>query len=75
MSFGINTKEWKGGRVPLAVNTVLLGLAVVPTWIALQEHVPIEGAKKFEDVGELAEQVTSEQDKTKFAVRQTATEV
>lgn len=36
---------------------------------------PIEGAKKFEDVGELAEQVTFEQDKTKFAVRQTATEV
>ncbi|KAI4741814.1 hypothetical protein E4T50_07802 [Aureobasidium sp. EXF-12298] len=33
------SKEWKGGRVPLAVNTVVLELAVVPTWIALQEHV------------------------------------
>lgn len=25
VSFGLNTKEWKGGRVPLAVNTILLG--------------------------------------------------
>ncbi|KAG9598636.1 MFS general substrate transporter, partial [Aureobasidium melanogenum] len=75
VSFGINTRDWKGGRVPLAVNTVLLGLAVVPTWIALQEHVPVEGPKKFEDVGELAEQVTSQEDKAKYAVRQTATEV
>lgn len=75
VSFGINTKDWKGGRVPLAVNTVLLGLAVVPTWIALQEHVPIEGPKKFEDVSELSEAVVPEEDKKKYAVRQTATEV
>lgn len=26
MSFGINTREWYGGRVPLAVNTILLGM-------------------------------------------------
>ena len=25
VSYGINSKEWKGGRVPLAINTVLLG--------------------------------------------------
>jgi hypothetical protein len=25
ISFGINTRKWKGGRVPLGVNTVLLG--------------------------------------------------
>jgi hypothetical protein len=75
VSFGINTKDWKGGRVPLAVNTILLGLAVVPTWIALQEHVPIEGPKKFVDVSELAEGVPTEEDKKKYAVRQTATEV
>jgi len=25
VSFGINTREWYGGRVPLAVNTILLG--------------------------------------------------
>jgi hypothetical protein len=75
VSFGINTRDWKGGRVPLAVNTILLGLAVVPTWIALQEHVPIEGAKKFEDVNELDDKVPTEEDKKKYSVRQTATEV
>lgn len=25
ISFGLNTEKWKGGRVPLAVNTILLG--------------------------------------------------
>ena len=25
VSFGLNTREWKGGRVPMGVNTVLLG--------------------------------------------------
>lgn len=25
ISFGLNTQRWKGGRVPLAVNTILLG--------------------------------------------------
>ncbi|KAF2167318.1 hypothetical protein M409DRAFT_54484 [Zasmidium cellare ATCC 36951] len=42
VSYGINVKEWYGGRVPLAVNTILLGLAVVPTWYAQKHHVPIE---------------------------------
>lgn len=27
VSFGLNTRNWKGGRVPLAVNTILLGKA------------------------------------------------
>ncbi|THW87595.1 MFS general substrate transporter [Aureobasidium pullulans] len=76
VSFGINTRDWKGGRVPLAVNTILLGLAVVPTWIALQEHVPLEGPKKYDDAAtELAEELPSEEDKKKYSVRQTATEV
>jgi hypothetical protein len=75
VSFGINTRDWKGGRVPLAVNTVLLGLAVVPTWIALQEHVPVEVPKKIEEVSELEDKVASEEDKKKYSVRQTATEV
>jgi hypothetical protein len=75
VSFGINTRDWKGGRVPLAVNTILLGLAVVPTWIALQEHVPVEVPKKFVDVSELTEGVPSGEDKKKYSVRQTATEV
>lgn len=25
VSFGLNTRKWKGGRVPLAINTILLG--------------------------------------------------
>ncbi|MBE3041344.1 hypothetical protein IMZ48_01920 [Candidatus Bathyarchaeota archaeon] len=25
VSFGLNTQKWKGGRVPMAVNTILLG--------------------------------------------------
>ncbi|KAL3428728.1 MFS general substrate transporter [Aspergillus tetrazonus] len=41
ISFGLNTRNWKGGRVPLAVNTILLGLAVYPTWLAMREHVPV----------------------------------
>lgn len=62
MSFGLNTRDWYGGRVPLAVNTILLGmrlrpaklerkknvliceigLAVLPTWLVIQRHNPIE---------------------------------
>jgi MFS family permease len=35
ISFGINTRKWKGGRVPLGVNTVLLGtyLLTNSNWI------------------------------------------
>ncbi|KAL1847813.1 hypothetical protein VTK73DRAFT_10257 [Phialemonium thermophilum] len=40
VSFGLNTKEWKGGRVPLAVNTILLGLSVLPTWLVVRSHEP-----------------------------------
>jgi hypothetical protein len=50
-------------------------LAVVPTWIALQEHVPVEVLKKFVDVSELTEGVPSGEDKKKYSIRQTATEV
>ncbi|KAJ5966290.1 hypothetical protein N7481_013004 [Penicillium waksmanii] len=48
VSYGLNTKEWFGGRVPLAVNTILLGLAVVPTWLAIRDHEPIEHASNDE---------------------------
>ncbi|CAH0054472.1 unnamed protein product, partial [Clonostachys solani] len=37
VSYGLNSQEWKGGRVPLAVNTILLGLSVYPTWLAVKE--------------------------------------
>ncbi|KAJ5176623.1 uncharacterized protein N7482_002500 [Penicillium canariense] len=45
VSYGLNTREWYGGRVPLAVSTILLGLAVVPTWIVVKSHTPVENAK------------------------------
>ncbi|TVY54086.1 UNC93-like protein [Lachnellula cervina] len=60
VSYGLNTREWKGGRVPLAVNTILLGLAVVPTWIAMREHVPVESDKSYGFEGQSDEEVPSE---------------
>ncbi|KAK3186322.1 hypothetical protein K4F52_004860 [Lecanicillium sp. MT-2017a] len=44
ISYGLNTRKWKGGRVPLAVNTILLGLCAVPTYLALKNHVPVDEA-------------------------------
>lgn len=44
VSYGLCTKNWYGGRVPLAVNTILLGLAVLPTYIVVRQHQPIESA-------------------------------
>ncbi|KAJ5709187.1 hypothetical protein N7493_010521 [Penicillium malachiteum] len=48
VSYGINTRDWYGGRVPLAVNTILLGIAVVPTWLVASKHEPIEHSKSEE---------------------------
>ncbi|KAJ5198590.1 uncharacterized protein N7498_007707 [Penicillium cinerascens] len=45
VSYGINAKDWYGGRVPLAVNTILLGLAILPTWLVLRDHQPVEHDK------------------------------
>ncbi|KAI0201428.1 MFS general substrate transporter [Astrocystis sublimbata] len=42
VSYGLNSHEWYGGRVPLAVNTILLVLAVYPTWLVVRDHVPVE---------------------------------
>lgn len=33
VSFGLNTRNWHGGRVPLAVNTILLGMCLIFTEI------------------------------------------
>jgi len=49
VAFGLNTKKWKGGRVPLAINTILLGLAVWPTWLVVRDHVPVEAADGVSD--------------------------
>lgn len=50
VAFGLNTKKWKGGRVPLGINTALLVLSVWPTWLVVRDHVPVEAveAKKEE---------------------------
>ncbi|TVY33763.1 UNC93-like protein [Lachnellula occidentalis] len=61
VSYGLNTREWKGGRVPLAVNTILLGLAVVPTWIAMREHAPVESDKSYGFEGQSDEEIPSEE--------------
>ncbi|GAB1202022.1 hypothetical protein APSETT445_000624 [Aspergillus pseudonomiae] len=45
VSYGINTRNWYGGRVPLAVNTILLGLAVFPTWLVVRQFAPVEHDK------------------------------
>ncbi|KAI2603298.1 MFS general substrate transporter [Hypoxylon fragiforme] len=52
VSFGLNTQKWVGGRVPLAVNTILLGLAAFPTWLVIRDFTPVEDSKadQIEDV-------------------------
>ncbi|KAA8564084.1 hypothetical protein EYC84_012071 [Monilinia fructicola] len=47
VSFGINTKDWYRGRVPMVVNTVLLVICLPTTYIALREHVPVESPKDY----------------------------
>ncbi|KAJ5707699.1 DUF895 domain membrane protein [Penicillium malachiteum] len=49
VSYGLNTHDWYGGRAPMAVNTILLGLCVVPTWIAVRNYVPDENAPNADD--------------------------
>ncbi|KAK4493933.1 hypothetical protein PRZ48_015119 [Zasmidium cellare] len=65
VSYGINVKEWYGGRVPLAVNTILLGLAVVPTWYAQKHHVPVEVKQAGSDCESVVE---SEEEKAAKSV-------
>ncbi|TFB02848.1 hypothetical protein CCMA1212_005587 [Trichoderma ghanense] len=45
VSYGLNTRDWYGGRVPLAVNTVLLGLAVAPTYLVVRNNRHIDEVK------------------------------
>ncbi|KAN0119159.1 MFS general substrate transporter [Hyaloscypha variabilis] len=69
VSFGINTHDWYGGRVPLAVNTILLVVSVPPTWIAVREHVPVESEKIYQsDEDRIQSEVLDEDDKNKIAV-------
>ncbi|KAH9905893.1 MFS general substrate transporter [Xylariomycetidae sp. FL2044] len=84
VSFGLNTRNWVGGRVPLAVNTILLGLAAYPTWLVVREHVPVEepspalsttepdGTDSSQVEKGLAEtQIIDAGDKEKFAIGKT----
>lgn len=66
VAFGLNTKKWKGGRVPLIVNTVLLVLAVYPTWLVVRDHVPAEAADGVADEYIIQRVITLE-DKETFA--------
>lgn len=66
VAFGLNTKKWKGGRVPLIINTVLLVLSVYPTWLVVRDHVPIEAAGQVTNEG-ATEEITDLDDKGKFA--------
>ncbi|KAH8554143.1 major facilitator superfamily domain-containing protein [Umbelopsis sp. PMI_123] len=58
VAFGLCTKNWYGGRVPLAVNTILLGLAVIPTYLVVQNHEPITRA--VDVIGDTSSDVTVE---------------
>ncbi|KAK6074051.1 hypothetical protein SCUP234_08378 [Seiridium cupressi] len=86
VSFGLNTKQWVGGRVPMAVNTILLGVAAFPTWLVLRDHVPVEittaadgtpdssASGKASDIesGPPQIQLLDIEDKAKFAVARTS---
>lgn len=76
ISFGLNTQEWKGGRVPLAVNTILLGLAVVPTWLVVRDHVPVEtdkfaAAQQRDEEAAVDQEVLKPDEREKFAIGRT----
>jgi MFS family permease len=67
VAFGLNTKKWKGGRVPLGVTTALLVLSVYPTWLVVRDHVPVEAADAKAPVDDLAlQQVVTLEEKRKF---------
>ncbi|KAI1489227.1 major facilitator superfamily domain-containing protein [Biscogniauxia mediterranea] len=63
VSFGLNTQKWKGGRVPLGVNTVLLVLSIYPTWLVVREIDPIEHGSSTSVVTESSQAGDSEVEK------------
>jgi hypothetical protein len=63
VAFGLNTQKWKGGRVPLGVNTALLVLCVYPTWLVVRDHVPVEAAGAERTGDKVEEAVTEIPDK------------
>ncbi|KAH8425470.1 uncharacterized protein LDX57_003222 [Aspergillus melleus] len=79
ISFGINTRNWHGGRVPLAINTILLGLAVFPTWWVVKNHNPIEHDKtaprdvQDEEQGVVKDETVESSDKGGYVIGETST--
>ena len=69
--------------MPLAVNTILLGLAVYPTWLVVRDHVPdttdkfavdgskVDGSERTSDEESFEVQEVSLADREKLAVGQT----
>ncbi|KAI1097209.1 MFS general substrate transporter [Jackrogersella minutella] len=81
VSFGLNTKKWVGGRVPLAVNTILLFLAAFPTWLVVRDLVPPEEDKNTasDEEGQAEEGLVVPQhldssEKQKFTIAKTGVE-
>ncbi|KAF2137794.1 uncharacterized protein K452DRAFT_235315 [Aplosporella prunicola CBS 121167] len=74
ISYGINTREWYGGRVPLAVNTILLGLAVFPTWLVVKDFKPVEEDKlALEESAQVKDEAAvTEQGKTSLSLSRAA---
>ncbi|SPO06496.1 related to DUF895 domain membrane protein [Cephalotrichum gorgonifer] len=62
VSYGLNTRKWKGGRVPLAVNTILLGLAVYPTWLVVKDFKPVNETKVDQAIEERSSDVDAEEE-------------
>ncbi|KAI9045294.1 MFS general substrate transporter [Aspergillus affinis] len=79
ISFGINTRNWHGGRVPLAINTILLVLAVFPTWLVVKSHNPIEHDKtapqevQDEEQGVVKDGTAEASDKGGYVIGETST--
>lgn len=44
ISFGLNTKTWHGGRVPLAINTILLGRIFLTSLCCNMDSYPLSQA-------------------------------
>lgn len=74
VAYGLNTKKWKGGRVPMIVNTVLLALAIYPTWMVVRDHIPVESADVVADTEDAhaIEQIVAVEDKYNLAKAEAA---
>ncbi|KAJ5512768.1 hypothetical protein N7463_002320 [Penicillium fimorum] len=68
VSYGLNSKKWHGGRVPLIVNTILLVLSIWPTWLVVRTHVPIEHHK---ETAELPQAQDEEQNRVSLSDKET----